>query len=111
MTSKTTTILAPNGTREVSIATPMKAIRAKCLDCSGGSANEVKHCPITDCPLYPYRLGKNPFRRQQSQEQRAAASERLKRIRNQKPPVKLQGNLSNDRLDDSGAILVGDRRN
>ena len=23
--------------------------------------NEVKLCPIKDCPLYPYRFGKNPF--------------------------------------------------
>lgn len=40
--------------------TPMKAIRLKCLDCSNGSSNEVKLCPITRCPLYPFRLGKNP---------------------------------------------------
>ncbi len=40
--------------------TPMKAIRAKCLDCSAGSANEVKLCPVTSCPLFPYRFGKNP---------------------------------------------------
>lgn len=40
--------------------TPLKAIRAKCLDCSCGSYTEVKECPITDCPLYPFRLGHNP---------------------------------------------------
>ena len=40
--------------------TPIKAIRAKCLDCCCGQANEVKLCPITDCSLYPYRLGHNP---------------------------------------------------
>lgn len=44
-------------------ATPMKAIRAKCLDCSGDSANEVKLCPITWCPLYPFRDGHNPNRK------------------------------------------------
>lgn len=42
--------------------TPMKAIRAKCLDCSCGSAQEVRLCPVKDCPLYPYRFGKNPKR-------------------------------------------------
>lgn len=42
--------------------TPMKAIRAKCLECSAGNANEVKACPITNCPLFPYRSGKNPSR-------------------------------------------------
>lgn len=42
--------------------TPMKAIRAKCLDCSCGSPNEVKLCPVTACPLFHYRFGKNPNR-------------------------------------------------
>lgn len=42
--------------------TPMKAIRAKCLDCSSGSSNEVKLCPIKNCPLYIFRFGKNPKR-------------------------------------------------
>ncbi len=43
--------------------TPLKAIRKNCLECSSGSSNEVKNCIITDCPLYPYRLGKNPHRK------------------------------------------------
>jgi len=43
--------------------TPVKAIRAKCLDCSAGSFHEVKECVIPDCPLYPFRLGKNPNRK------------------------------------------------
>lgn len=43
--------------------TPMRAIRAKCLDCSGDSANEVRLCPIKDCPLYEYRFGHNPARK------------------------------------------------
>jgi len=40
--------------------TPVKAIRSKCIDCSGGSYKEVTLCPIVDCPLYPYRYGKRP---------------------------------------------------
>lgn len=40
--------------------TPLKAIRLKCLDCSAGSRHEVKHCVIPDCPLYAFRMGKNP---------------------------------------------------
>lgn len=43
--------------------TPMKAIRAKCLDCSCGNSNEVEICPINDCPLYPFRSGHNPNRK------------------------------------------------
>jgi hypothetical protein len=42
--------------------TPIKAIRKKCLDCCCGSAKEVDLCSDTECPLYPYRLGKNPAR-------------------------------------------------
>ena len=39
----------------------LKAIRAKCLDCCMGQSNEVKLCPVADCPLYPYRFGKDPW--------------------------------------------------
>ena len=44
------------------IVSPLKAIRAKCIDCSGGQLKEVKECIITDCPLYPFRMGTNPNR-------------------------------------------------
>jgi hypothetical protein len=40
--------------------TPVKAIRAKCLECSGGSKKEVRLCRIEDCALFPYRMGKRP---------------------------------------------------
>lgn len=40
--------------------TPMKAIRAKCLDCCAGSNREVRLCNIPQCPLFPYRFGKRP---------------------------------------------------
>lgn len=42
------------------VLTPVKAIRAKCLDCCGGQMAEVRLCPITDCALYPYRMGHRP---------------------------------------------------
>lgn len=45
------------------ILTPVKAMRAKCLDCCCNQPTEVKLCPITDCPLYPYRMGHNPNRK------------------------------------------------
>lgn len=31
------------------------AIRAKCMDCSGGQRILVERCSITQCPLHPYR--------------------------------------------------------
>jgi len=43
--------------------TPMKAIRAKCLDCCAGQFKEVRCCTSEDCPLYIYRLGRNPKRK------------------------------------------------
>lgn len=58
--------------------TPVKAIRAKCLDCMCGSSNEVKLCPATDCSLYPYRLGHNPYiKREYTEEQKQAIQSRL----------------------------------
>lgn len=48
---------------------PVKAIRAYCLSCVGWSANEVKLCPCTDCELYAFRFGKNPYRKPKTQEQ------------------------------------------
>lgn len=44
----------------MNVLTPIKAIRAKCLDCCCGSALEVRLCGATDCPIYPYRLGVRP---------------------------------------------------
>jgi hypothetical protein len=38
-----------------------KAIRAKCIDCSCGQESEVRECTVTNCALYPFRMGKNPF--------------------------------------------------
>lgn len=42
--------------------TPLRAIREKCRECSGGSAAEARECPVSGCPLYPYRDGHNPAR-------------------------------------------------
>ena len=40
--------------------TPIKAIRQTCLDCTCGQPKEIRHCPIINCPLYPYRMGRRP---------------------------------------------------
>ena len=59
--------------------TPLKAIRAKCLDCCCDQTKEVQLCPCAECPLYPYRAGRDPYRkkREYSAEQKAEAAERL----------------------------------
>lgn len=63
--------------------TAIKAIRLKCLDCSNGSSLEVSECPISSCPIYPYRMGHNPYieRREMTEEQRAEMTERLRKAR------------------------------
>jgi len=64
----------------------LKAIRAKCLDCCADHPSLVADCHITTCALHPFRMGKNPFRamREMSDEQRAAAAERLRKAREAK---------------------------
>lgn len=49
----------PKSTR-TRLKTPLKAIKAKCLDCSGDVADNVKFCPISTCPLFLYRFGVEP---------------------------------------------------
>jgi|NGEPerStandDraft_6_1074524.scaffolds.fasta_scaffold35553_3 hypothetical protein len=36
------------------------AVRAKCLDCGGGSWLEVKECGSGSCALQPFRFGVDP---------------------------------------------------
>lgn len=43
--------------------TPLKAIRAKCLDCTNYQNNEIRDCTVTGCPLYDFRMGHNPNRK------------------------------------------------
>ena len=64
---------------------PLKSIREKCLDCNNTS-KEVQLCPCVECPLYPFRFGKNPFRKKRvlTEEQREAAIVRLAKARESK---------------------------
>ena len=43
--------------------TPLKAIRAYCIECCSGSKAEVRKCVIPSCALYPYRMGHDPHRK------------------------------------------------
>lgn len=44
--------------QEGNITSPLKAIKLFCIDCCGGSFQEVKKCPCKKCPLYNFRVGK-----------------------------------------------------
>lgn len=39
---------------------PLRAIRAKCLDCVCGQLYEINKCQIEKCPLWIYRTGHRP---------------------------------------------------
>lgn len=73
---------------EIFPLSPIKAVRKKCLDCSGGSSDEVRKCDIADCPLHPFRFGRNPYRKPRvlTEEQRAANVARLAAARERITP-------------------------
>ncbi len=58
----------------------LKSIGANCIDCSGGSKVEARACMIKNCDLHPYRTGKSGHTRQLTNEQRAAAAERVRKL-------------------------------
>lgn len=66
----------------------LKAIRQKCLECSGGSHAEVADCLVRECALFPFRLGKNPWRVPVSEAQRQASRRNAAALAN---PVKITG--------------------
>ena len=50
----------------------LDVIRAKCLDCSH-TQSEVRKCTcVCTCPLWPYRMGSNPFISRRESEPSAA---------------------------------------
>jgi hypothetical protein len=43
------------------IKNPATAIRAFCTFCMSGQTAEIRRCQAVTCPLWPFRLGQNPF--------------------------------------------------
>lgn len=65
---------------------PVKVIRENCLDCIG-SYTEIEKCTAEKtCKLWPFRMGKNPYRKkvEMSEERKAEAAERFRLIREAK---------------------------
>lgn len=54
----TSTVAKEAGHQPIS---PLKAIRLKCLDCSGNQPLEVRLCCAVDCALWPFRAGRHPY--------------------------------------------------
>jgi hypothetical protein len=51
---------------------PLAALRERCLDCCSGSVHEVRLCVAVECPAWPFRLGRNPYRAPPTEAQREA---------------------------------------
>jgi hypothetical protein len=43
------------------IKNPNSGIRTFCLECQGNDTVGVRQCPSFNCPLWPFRMGGNPF--------------------------------------------------
>jgi len=78
--------ISENDVPEENSSNPLDAIRKFCIECSGG--HTVKSCPSdgsTDpmCKLFPFRLGKNPFRKkvELSETEKSLRAERLANAR------------------------------
>ena len=87
----------------------LRAIRLRCIDCSGNSDVEVRACKfgpghLTPCDLHPFRLGRNP-NISHSLEWKRAAAERLALARVAALPAKPSQNPI--LLHDQGAEGVG----
>jgi hypothetical protein len=54
------------------------AIRARCLDCVGWVPSEVRACCAMRCPLWPFRMGDNPFRQSRTLSQNQMTALRTK---------------------------------
>ena len=62
--------------------TPLQAIRKQCLECVGNCREDVRTCTGGDCPLWPYRFGTNPYRKDK------ALSEAEKKVRTRRLATK-----------------------
>lgn len=49
---------------------PLRALRAHCLDCCAGSPVEVAKCMVLSCPSWVHRMGADPWRPPASAAQR-----------------------------------------
>ena len=74
---------------------PLRALRLKCLDCCNDSAQEVRLCTAVDCPSWPFRMGKNPWRSPLTAEVRERLADRLEhnRASASTSPEKTQGQI------------------
>ncbi len=74
---------------------PLKALRLRCIDCYWGCLKSVRCCTAMDCPSWPFRMGRNPWRMH--------ASARRKQVAAATMPA--------SSLEPLGSIISGDEEN
>jgi len=76
-------------TQKFRAKTPLKALRARCLDCCCGDASEVRKCTATDCASWPFRLRTDPFRKKAtlSDDEKRRRADRLRSVQQNKAPA------------------------
>jgi len=79
--------------------TPLSALRSRCIDCCGGSVEEVRSYTAFACPAWPFRMGANPWRVPLSDAEKARRRILLARV------GKSAGNSSE--LEKSRRVLAG----
>lgn len=74
---------------------PLCALRLKCLDYCNDSAQEGRLCTAVDCPSWPFRMGKNPWRRKlnEMEQTRRAAMMNRNRASASAAPEKTQAQI------------------
>jgi hypothetical protein len=60
--------------------TPLAALRLRCIDCCGGSVDEVRRCTACACPSWPFRIGIIPWRAPLSDAERDRRRNILARV-------------------------------
>ena len=61
---------------------PIKVMRQFCWECMGWNINDIEGCTAPDCPLYPWRKGKNPYRKEKTAKQLSASKRNVKKMLN-----------------------------
>ena len=82
---------------------PLSALRARCLDCCGGSSDEVRKCIAVRCASWPFRMGANPWR--SVSEGRREAGRRLA-AKTAEKIAKAKSDLIPDRRNDAGQSMT-----
>ena len=86
----------------------LRALRLNCLDCCNDSAQEVRLCTAVDCPSWPFRMGKNPWRAPLSAEARAQRSATMNRNRASALTVPDKTQAQNDASPSDGVRVPSD---